>query len=66
MNPFFVVMHLTTGSFPALATRQNADGSMSLTIFAPREILFRDGVMEYKSEAGDEEEDRVGYWTLEF
>lgn len=48
---------------PAVVTRVNVDGTLSLTVFLPGDITYRDGVQEYKWEEGDEDEDKVGYWA---
>lgn len=59
----WVTAHLASGDAPALVTRANADGSASLTIFAVGEELHRDNVREYVPEDGDEDSDKIGYWS---
>lgn len=57
-----VVMHLASGDAPAIVTRVNPDDSLSLTVFAVQDILFRDNVQQYEFEEGDGDEEKVGYW----
>lgn len=59
----WVTAHLASGNQPAVVTRGNVDGSASLTIFAVGEVLFRDNVKRYVYEEGDEESDKVGYFS---
>lgn len=58
-----VVAHLPDGDHPALVTRVNVDGSLSLTIFLVGDITARDNVREYVYEADDEESDKFGFWS---
>lgn len=59
-----VVFHATTGDHPAMVTRANPDGTLSLTVFAVGALLFRDNVRHVPGEVEDSDEvaDRYGYW----
>ena len=59
----WVIAHLRSGDAPALVTRVNPNNSVSLTIFTPGEVIHRDNVQPYVYEDGDEDEDKVGFFT---
>lgn len=59
----WVTAHLAVGDAPAIVTRFNQDESVSLTIFSVGTIIHRDNVKEYVFEAGDEPEDKVGFYS---
>lgn len=59
----WVTAHLAVGDAPALVTRTNDDNTVSLTVFAVAQIIYRDNVAMYEFEDGDEDEDKVGYWS---
>jgi hypothetical protein len=59
----FVQAHLNIGTVPAIVTRVNVDGTLSLTCFAPADIVYKDNVRAYVPEADDEDADKIGYWS---
>lgn len=59
----WVTAHLASGDQPAIVTRVNEDQSVSLTIFAVGEMVYRDNVKPYVWEDGDEEADKVGFFS---
>jgi hypothetical protein len=59
----WVIAHLATGNAPALVTRENEDGTLSLVVFIPGDVLQRHNVPEYIPEADDEPQDKVGFWS---
>lgn len=64
MQPRWVVMHLASGSWPALVTRQ-VNGLLDLTVFMSGDIVYRMGVSEYLPDPDDTMEDQVGMWSNE-
>jgi hypothetical protein len=58
-----VCMWTKQGMSPAMVTRVNGDGTMSLTVFLVGETTYRDNVQEYVAEADDSDDEKVGYWS---
>lgn len=56
-------MHLLSGDYPALVTRENQDGSLNLTIFGDADIVYRNSAHRYVPEADDDENDKIGMWS---
>ena len=62
----WITAHFKSGDYPAVVTRVNGDGTVSLTAFKPAEIVHADNVMEYKGGLDDvdgDDEARYGTWT---
>lgn len=59
----WVIAHTTLGASPALVLRVNSNGTLSLCIFGPNELIWRHDVAEYEPESDDSVSDREGYWT---
>ena len=60
----WVTAHLGSGDAPALVTRANPDGTVSISIFVVGDVVYRDNVAMYVPEPDDEDHDKIGYWSL--
>lgn len=57
-----VTYHSPAGSQPAMVTRVNVDGTLSLTVFLVGDIVYRDNVPVYEYDPEDEDQDKYGTW----
>lgn len=60
-----VQMHLPSGDCPAMVTRVNQDGTLSLTCFIVGDIVHKDNVRMYEPDPDGEDldEDKYGFWS---
>lgn len=63
MNPKWVTVHLKSGDFPGLVTRENPDGSKNVQVFTDGDIIPRMGMTEYLPDPDDDEDAKYGYWS---
>lgn len=59
----WITAHMRSGDYPAIITRVNTDGTVSLTAFKPGEILHADNILRYVAMEDDEQEDKAGMWS---
>lgn len=63
MQPRFVTIHLLSGDYPAMVTRDNGGDVFNLTVFADADIIYRNSVAKYVPEIDDDDADKIGMWS---